>query len=83
MSIVWRAIALIPFLVGYMSFDDLLVTEPSMDDLAVIGISIPGDREKIFYEINPEAALLDAGLMSPRSAANAMASKRNMGAFFL
>jgi len=85
---------------GYNSFDDLLITEPSLDDLAVIGssrclrlfccsplihvvlgISNLGDREKIYYEINPEAALMDAGLLNSRGTGTLSPRANKFGSF--
>eukprot|EP01124_Arcella_intermedia_P007084 TRINITY_DN14298_c0_g1_i1.p2 TRINITY_DN14298_c0_g1~~TRINITY_DN14298_c0_g1_i1.p2 ORF type:complete len:194 (+),score=47.40 TRINITY_DN14298_c0_g1_i1:147-728(+) len=39
---------------GIRTPDDLLLEEPSMEDLEEIGIHIPADRERIFYEFHPE-----------------------------
>jgi len=41
---------------GFHTSDDLLVAEPSLEELEKIGVYLPGDRKKIFFWYHPEAA---------------------------
>lgn len=49
---------------GFDTFDDLLIGEPSMKDLETMGIQDPSDREAIYYEIYPELALAAGAVVS-------------------
>lgn len=49
---------------GFNTSDDLLLADPSLEDLTDYGFVDEGDRMKVFYELHPEDKPYEGNLIS-------------------